>query len=342
MSAARRLSSLHSYLIFDYRNYVVDIGHLLARQCDSWLNARSMQNDFSKDTAQQRIYRAFETLVANDDAAIDLLQGALLIASTAYPDLDMSRSLAQLDALARRVREVLALPEPQDPNTSPQLPPEMDHMTVLQAMNQVLFQEEHFQGNRTDYFNPDNSFFNRVLEKRTGIPITLSLLYIEVGKRVGIEIEGVALPYQFVVSCRLSTGNVIYIDPYEQGLQLSMAECEQRIRRMSHGRIQINRHWFKAVSHRHFLLRMLNNLKHLYIEQDDYAHALIICDLILLLVPQHAHEWRDRGTLHLQLKHYARAKHDLMMYLELAPQAEDRDEILDDIKTVRQMIARMN
>src|SRR5579875_2114432 len=105
-----------------------------------------MQNDFSHDTAQQRIYRAFATLVANDDAAIDLLQGALLIASTAYPDLDMNQSMAQLDALARRVREMLALPEPpelHDPHTYayPQLPSEMDPAIVLQAMNQVLFQE---------------------------------------------------------------------------------------------------------------------------------------------------------------------------------------------------------
>lgn len=298
-----------------------------------------MKNNFSKDTAQQRIYRAFETLVANKDAAIDLLQGALLIASTAYPELDTGHSLAQLDALARRVRARLALP---DPHTCPQLPPELDHMEVLHAMNQVLFEEEHFHGNRADYFNPDNSFFNRVLEEHTGIPITLSLLYIEVGKRVGLAIEGVALPYQFIVSCQLPTGDVVYIDPYEQGLQLSLEECKQRIRRMAHGRIQINQHWFKAVSHKHFLLRMLNNLKHIYLEQDDYARALIICDLILLLVPQNSYEWRDRGTLHLQLKHYARAKHDLMMYLELAPQAEDRDEILEHIETIREMIAKMN
>jgi regulator of sirC expression with transglutaminase-like and TPR domain len=274
-----------------------------------------MKNNFSKDTAQQRTYRAFETLIANKDAAIDLLQGALLIASTVYPELDMSQSLAQLDALACRVRTVLALP---DPHSSPELPPEIDYMDVLHAINQVLFEEEHFHGNRTDYYNPDNSFFNRVLEERTGIPITLSLLYIEVGKRVGIEIEGVALPYQFVVSCRLPTDDIIYIDPYEQGLQLSMEECKQRIRRMAHGRIPINRHWFKAVSHKHFLLRMLNNLKHIYLEQDDYTHALIMCDLILLLVPQQS------------------------QYLELAPDAEDRDEILEHIEAVREMIAKMN
>jgi regulator of sirC expression with transglutaminase-like and TPR domain len=298
-----------------------------------------MKNNFSKDTAQQRTYRAFETLVANQDAAIDLLQGALLIASTAYPDLDMSHSLAQLDALAGRVRALLTLP---DPHTSPQFPPEVDIMAVLRAMNQILFEEEHFQGNRSDYFNPDNSFFNRVLEEHKGIPITLSLLYIEVGKRVGIQLAGVALPYQFMVSCQLSTGDVIYIDPFEQGLQLSMEECKQRIHRMSHGRLQINRHWFEAVSHKHFLLRMLNNLKHIYLEQDNYDCALFICDLILLLVPRYAHEWRDRGTLHLQLKHYARAKHDLMRYLELAPRAEDRDEILEHIQAIREMIAKMN
>ncbi len=298
-----------------------------------------MTNNFSKDTAQQRIYRAFELLISGEDAAIDLLQGALLIASTAYPELDMGHCQAQLDAFARRVRAVLALP---DPHQSPQIPTDIEPLTVLHAMNQVLFKEEHFQGNRLDYFTPDNSFFNKVIEEHKGIPITLSLLYIEVGKRVGIDLKGVALPYQFVVSCQLPSDDVIYIDPYEQGMFLSMEQCKERIRRMSHGRTKAHQHWFKPVSPRHFLVRMLNNLKHIYLERDDYRNLLGICDLMLLLVPQSAHEWRDRGMIHLQLKQYARAKHDLMTYLQLAPQAQDHAEIQEYIQTIHEMIAKMN
>ncbi len=304
-----------------------------------WLNARGMGNNFSKETAQQRTYRAFEALVAGNDSDIDVLQAALLIASTAYPDLDMEQCMAQLDAYARRVRDILALP---DPHTQRQLPPNVDSIAVFDAMNQVLFEEEHFHGNRADYFNPDNSFFNRVLETRQGIPITLSLLYIEVGKRVGITLEGVALPYQFVARYCAPDGYIIYIDPYEGGILLSMDECKQRLRRMSRGRLKMHQHWFDAVNPRLFVVRILNNLKHIYLDTEDYEQLLIISDLILLLAPQSAYEWRDRGIVHFQLKHYARARHDLRRYLELESKADDHYEIRMYLKAINQMIAKMN
>ncbi|MBV9229504.1 MAG: transglutaminase family protein [Chloroflexi bacterium] len=297
-----------------------------------------MADRFPKDTAQQRTYRAFEALVAGEDAAIDLAQAALLIASIAYPDLDMAHYVAQLDALARRARAILALP---NPDTLPQLPAETDPLAVISALNRVLFDEEQFHGNKEDYYNPDNSFFNKVLEKRRGIPITLSLLYIEVGKRVGIQIDGIALPYHFMVRARLAEG-LTYIDPYEGGLLLSEQQCKLRIRQMVRGKIKMHAHWFEPISHKLFLARMLNNLKRCYLDKEDYERTLVICDLIILLIPHFSGEWRDRGIIHLQLKHYARALHDLTTYLELAPQADDRSEILSHIKTIRQLMAMMN
>ena len=301
-----------------------------------WLNAQSMTERFSKETALQRTYRAFETLVAGEDKDIDLLQGALLIASIAYPDLDVAHHLAQLDLLANRVRTLLELAdEPKDSDT----------LAALKALNQVLFTEEAFHGNQADYTNPENSFFNRVLEKKTGIPITLSLLYSEVARRVGVQIEGVGLPYHFMLRCRLPERS-IYIDPFEGGLFLSEQECKERIRRMaeqmSGSRIRLHAHWFAAVSPRQFLFRMLNNLKHIYLNTEDYAHALPICDLLIVLMPQMAHERRDRGIVHLQLKHYARSLHDLSVYLELAPDAKDRSEIQGHIKSIRQIMAMLN
>ncbi len=297
-----------------------------------------MADRHTNETALQRTYRAFETLIAEEDAALDLAQAALLIASMEYPDLDMAYYLEQLDVLARRVRMVLALPEP---DILPQLPPQIEPLAVIKALNRVLFCEEHFHGNVTDYRNPANSFFNKVLEEHRGIPITLSLLYMEVAKRVGIQIDGVGLPFHFLVRCHLSHG-IIYIDPFENGQFLSERDCRELIRQKARGRIKFHAQWFEPVSHKRFLVRMLNNLKHIYLQAEDYTRALSICNLIILLLPDAAMEQRDRGVIHLQLKHYARALHDLTTYIESAPQAEDHDEILDYIKTIRQIMAMMN
>src|ERR1700682_5417260 len=172
-----------------------------------------MTDRYSKDTAQQRAYRAFEALITGEDTAIDLAQASLLIASIAYPGLDSEHYMAQLDALARRVRAVLALP---DHDTLPQLPDDTHTLSVIEAINQVLFAEEHFHGNEDDYHNPNNSFLNFVLEQHTGIPISLSIIYMEVGSRVGIQVDGIGLPMHFVIRCRL-TEDYIYIDPFHNG-----------------------------------------------------------------------------------------------------------------------------
>ncbi|HLZ60847.1 MAG TPA: transglutaminase-like domain-containing protein [Ktedonosporobacter sp.] len=314
------------------------IDEQLTRRAFLWLNARSMAERFPKDTAQQRTYRAFETLIAREDASIDLAQAALLIASIEYPDLDMAQYLLHLDALARRVQAILALPPPE---ILAELPPESKPLKVIAAMNKVLFEEEGFQGNKADYYNPNNSFFNKVLDNRTGIPITLSLLYMEVGKRVGIQIDGIALPYHFMVRCHLPEGP-IYIDAFEGGTQMSERECRERIRHLTHSRTKLSAHWFEPVNPKIFLARMLNNLKKCYLEQEDYVRMLAISDLIIILVPHFPSEWRDRGIVHMQLQHYSRALQDLLTYLDLAPKANDRSEILNHIKTIRQIMAMMN
>src|SRR2546429_6052606 len=179
-------------------------------------------------TPQQRAFRAFEALVARNDAAIDLALAALLIASSEYPDLNFAHCLAQLDALALRVRGLLGLPAP---GILPQLPLEIDPRDAITAINQVLFEQEHFHGNLEDYYNPANSFLNTVLERHTGIPIALSLLYMEVGRRVGVWFDGIGLPFHFVVGCRFQQKR-IYIDPFESGRVLSEQECRRRVRQV--------------------------------------------------------------------------------------------------------------
>ncbi len=295
-----------------------------------------------EQNAQQRAYRAFKALTMGDDAAIDLAQAALLIAMIEQPDLDMSFYLDQLDAFARRVRFVLAFPAPPE-ETTPTLPEGIEPLRVLEVMNVILFEQEHFRGNLHDYYNPSNSFLNRVLESRTGIPITLSILYIEVGRRVGLPLVGIGLPFHFMVGCPLSQGGMLYIDPFEQGRFMDEQDCRSMVRRMAgRGRIRFQAEWLAPVSNKQLLRRMLTNLKHSYLRSDSYALALATCDRLLLLAPVAPFEWRDRGIVHLQLKQYGKALHDLKTYIELAPQADDRDEIMRHIYHARQMIAMLN
>ncbi|HTK08682.1 MAG TPA: transglutaminase-like domain-containing protein [Ktedonobacteraceae bacterium] len=293
---------------------------------------------YSKNTAQERTYRAFEALITGNENSIDLAEAALLIASIEYPDLDRTFYLRQLDELARQVRAVLDLPYPE---TLPQLPEEIDPLRVLEAMNRVIFEKEQFHGNRQDYSSPDNSFFNKVLENRAGIPITLSLLYIEVGRRVGVTIEGIGLPWHFVVRYCLPQ-EIIYIDVFNQGHFMDERACRDMIRNMAQTRIRMHAEWFEPVKPRHFLFRILNNLKHIYVQNEDHQRALAICELMVTLMPNHGAERRNRGIIHLHLKHYARALHDFMAYIELSPDASDREEILEYIKTVRQTLSLLN
>jgi regulator of sirC expression with transglutaminase-like and TPR domain len=201
---------------------------------------------YSKNTAQERTYRAFEALITGNENSIDLAEAALLIASIEYPDLDRTFYLRQLDELARQVRAVLDLPYPE---TLPQLPEEIDPLRVLEAMNRVIFEKEQFHGNRQDYSSPDNSFFNKVLENRAGIPITLSLLYIEVGRRVGVTIEGIGLPWHFVVRYCLPQ-EIIYIDVFNQGHFMDERACRDMIRNMAQTRIRMHAEWFEPVKPR--------------------------------------------------------------------------------------------
>ncbi|WP_161982139.1 SirB1 family protein [Dictyobacter alpinus] len=298
-----------------------------------------MADNFSRQTAQQRIYQKFADLVGENKKTIDLAQAALLIASVAYPDLDPVPPFTQLDALAQRVRLLVERSRSALAETSPS---EQDNpLLLIEALNQVLIEEEHFHGNEHDYYNPDNSFLNKVLEERTGLPITLSLVYIEVGKRAGIELEGIGFPYHFMVRYRWSGGS-IYIDPFANGLLLNEEECLKRIQQITHHHNAINPRWLEALPPQKILIRILNNLKSIYIRKDDFEHALAISDLLLLLLPEAGVEQRDRGFLHLELKHYGRAMHDLSDYLVTHPQARDRYEIRNHIKQIRQVIAQLN
>lgn len=289
--------------------------------------------------ARQRARQAFTNLIAGDEASLDLGRASLLVAAEEYPGLDIEQYLERLEMLAAQVRHYLA----DAPERVACMPgTEQACMQLLRALNIVLFEHEHFRGSRTDYYNPQNSFLNRVLERRLGIPLSLSVVYIEVGKRLGLALAGVGMPFHFIVRCTLPGGRFIYSDPYEKGKFLSEQDCRRRLVQIFKDPADLDAHWLEPLSPKQVLVRMLTNLKHIYLHKNDYQRTLTISDRILLLTPQQPNELRDHGLIAFHLKYYSRALRDLNAYVELAPQAEDLAEVKRQINIIRQIIAMLN
>lgn len=289
--------------------------------------------------ARERARQAFISHISGADARIDLARAALLIAAEEYPALDVNLYLARLTEIAERVRQHLEAQQQwfaRPPATKD------EYLTALSAMNEELFEHERFRGNRIDYHNPQNSFLNRVLERRLGIPLTLSLIYMDVGKRLGLQIAGVGMPFHFMVRCSFAGEEPLYIDPYEKGRFLSAGDCRQRLSQIFKNARDVDPAWLEPLGPRQILIRMLVNLKHIYIHRKDFQRALVACDRILLLDPALAVELRDRGVVNFHVKLYARALTDLNAYLQLTPQASDSAQIRQQIKIIRQLLAMMN
>ncbi|MFN8542941.1 MAG: tetratricopeptide repeat protein [Candidatus Binatia bacterium] len=255
----------------------------------------------------------FAALVA---AGPDLARGALEIARLGHPDLDAEACLARLDALAETIR--------------PHLPAGDDPPTTFAAAATHLFGELGFHGNSTDYYDPRNSYLPDVLERRTGIPIMLALVLIEVGTRLGLTVEGIAFPGHFLVRVRGARGLHLF-DPFT-GQALDEAELLSRARAVAGaGVTAVPPHFLATAGPRAMLTRMLHNLLRVFHERDDPDHALAAVDLLLVLTPDAPEAVRTRGLLLARLDCPGAAAHDLERYLELAPGAADAADIRNQL-----------
>lgn len=268
----------------------------------------------------------FAQLVSRPDEQIDLAGAALLIAREEYPGLEIERYVEKLDALAgelgRRVSESAI-------------------ERVAAGLSQLLFAEEGFRGNSDDYYDPKNSFLNEVLDRRTGIPISLSAVYIEVARRAGFRAFGVGLPGHFLVRLEDPQAGPL-VDPFHGGAVVSEAECQERLDRIYDGRVKLEASMLEPCGRRAMLVRMLRNLKAIYLKNEEHERALRVVELVLLTDTQAAEELCDRAELYAALDCYGYAARDLSEYLERRPNLAEAPEIRRKIQELELRARRLH
>jgi regulator of sirC expression with transglutaminase-like and TPR domain len=271
----------------------------------------------------------FSQIISGPDSDIPLTEAALLVASHHYPDLDLGHWLGRIDAMARGLQQRVAA--------------DASVQERIAALNRYLFEELGFAPNADDYYDPRNSFLNDVLERRVGIPITLSLLYMELGNRIGLALRGVCFPGHFLVKSELPEGLVV-LDPWAGGMSLGVTDLQRRLREVRGGEVSraIIAGLLVAASRKEILLRMLRNLKAVYLRRHDLEHALAIMEWIVGAEPDHAPEVRDRGLVYQELNCFRAAIGDFERYLRLDPECSDAEDIRQRLIDLQRSAARLN
>ncbi len=278
---------------------------------------------------------AFSELMARDEAEIDLGRACLMIARDAYPALDVDGYVGEIERLAARLKGRL----PQDGG---------DEERVI-ALNQFLFDDLGYSGNADNYYDPRNSYLNEVIDRRTGIPITLSVLYLEIGRRVGLSLHGVSFPGHFLVRLRVR-GAMLVLDPFSGGAPLAEADLRERLRRVipqsATGPVPVEElpldQFLEPAGKRQILARLLRNLKSIYRETDKPQRLLEVLNRMLVVVPDARGELRDRGLLYQRLECYRAALKDLQDYAALEPDAPDFDDVRAKLLELGALCARLN
>lgn len=261
-------------------------------------------------------HSVFRRIVAQAGDEFDLARAALVIAQDEYPALEAEVYLARLDELAARVRCLSG--------------GESDPYRLIASVNVVLFTQESFRGNRGDYYDPRNSFLNEVLDRKKGIPITLSVIYMEVARRAGLPIQGVGFPGHFLVKYE-SNDEEIVIDPFDKGEVRTLEELQALLDGLYNRKVPLRPEFLAPVTSRQIVRRMLNNLKAIYLGDENFAKALSAAERLVILEPASAPEIRDRGALYLKLECFQQAISDFEAYLRLAPGASDAEDIREQL-----------
>jgi regulator of sirC expression with transglutaminase-like and TPR domain len=271
--------------------------------------------------------KAFTQIAALDEELFALDRAALTLCLEDYPALDIDEYLRRLDTLAVRAEVLIG----QDRSTG----------NVLNCLHEALFVQEGLRGNAEDYYDPRNSFLNDVLDRKQGIPISLSIIYIEVARRINFPVFGVGFPGHFLVK-HLEGGRELLIDPFSGGRILTENHCQELLDRVYGGALSVQPAYLQAMDKKAIISRMLFNLKGIYYQKEEYPKALAVVERILMLNPGTPSEIRDRGLLYMQTSLFAKALADLEYYLATASSPQDTSNIEGHIKTLRSIVSASN
>jgi regulator of sirC expression with transglutaminase-like and TPR domain len=264
--------------------------------------------------------RRFVEMARTPDREIDLIEGSLVIALEDDPGVDIDRHLGHVNEWSGAVRD--------------RLEGSRDVERIVDAINRVLFDEEGFHGENEDYYDPRSALLSETLEKHAGLPISLSVLYIEISRRVGAEVSGVSLPGRFLVKFSGAFG-IIVVDPYDGGRVLTNFELQKLLDGVYGGGVQLREHHLRSFSPKEILARELAHLKSAYLAQHDLARAAASIDRLLILDENDPYEVRDRATVAVQMHAYREAIAGLQRYLSLVPHAEDAMRVREQIAWLR-------
>jgi len=271
---------------------------------------------------------AIEKLLGRPDQEINLAEAALMIARLEYPGLDTDDYLSKIQDIANEINN--------------RLPETANAAEILKQLNHVLFIEKGYEGNTSSYYDPKNSFLNDVVDRKLGIPISLSILYIELGHALGLPLAGVSFPGHFLVKLEISDGAIV-LDPYFGGISLNEDDIEERLQ--EYYGPQLNKSRLHGVlascSNKEIILRMLRNLRNLYMQDEEFIKALPIADILVDLESEKADALKARAAIYDQLECHTPALSDYSAYLKISPETQGnkyiRARVIDLAQSVRQV-----
>ena len=277
------------------------------------------------DSGPERFRQLFTMQVERPEEDLEMDRAALYLAGEEYPSLDVEGHLGSLDALAEEVAAGM---------TGQSSPAEQSS-----ELGRYLFQAQGFRGNSGDYYSPDNSFLNRVLETKTGIPISLSLLFLEVARRIGLRCRGVGLPGHFLVGLE---GHDLYLDPYNAGNLLTGEGCRSLVHELFGDRMAWNDEFLVPYTKYDFLFRMLNNLKVIYEQNGEFPKALGAIQRMRIVSPGLPSLYKDLARCHYQQQEYRAAIQNLENYLQAANEPDDAQQVRSQIQSIWTALNRLN
>ena len=255
---------------------------------------------------------------------LDVFDESMRIAQVEYPELDVARVRATLDDFGREGRAAVT----------------SRGRKGVEQFNAYFFDALGFHGNAEDYYDPRNSYLNDVIDRRTGIPITLAAVYCEVGRRSGLDAHGVGFPGHFLAKC-LVGGSEVLVDCFN-ARTVSRDDCQELLNSFSPGAPTVSEDMLEIAAPRDILSRMLNNLRRIHAGRGDFARAVRWIEMDIALRPESPHNYRERGMLYIQMEEFGKAVADLERYMAAMPGSPDLPQVREQIQLIRKLLSHLN